>query len=390
MLRLFGQSLWRFTQLCVQGLWPAGQRSTGRSVRRFLVMLLFLPLFGLLQLTHWVGFLLDEILFRGYRDVVIRDPVFVTGVPRSGTTLVHRTLACDTQFTTFTTWECLFAPSITQRRIVQGAARLDRAVGSPLRRLLGWAERKLFAVLEDVHGTGLSDAEEDYFVFMPVLCCFILVVPFPAAPWLWQMGQFDERMSPKQRQQLMQFYRGCIQRHLYANGAEKRFLSKNASFPPLLGSLASEFPDARFICCLRDPLEVVASQLSSLREGMEFFGNDPYDVVFRDRMINLLEYYYRNLARAPVPDLQREWVTMRQFQTELEASVEAIYTSLDIELNDQFRGQLEQMGSSARQYTSGHRYNLGEFGLDAKTLRERFEHSTAGLDYERANSETFS
>ena len=57
------------------------------TARRFRVMAVFLPILFFGQLIHWVGFLLDEIFFRGYRKVAINDPVFIVGIPRSGTTL---------------------------------------------------------------------------------------------------------------------------------------------------------------------------------------------------------------------------------------------------------------------------------------------------------------
>ncbi|MDH3588466.1 MAG: sulfotransferase [Gammaproteobacteria bacterium] len=319
-------------------------------------------------------------MFRGYRKVAIDEPVFVSGAPRSGTTLVHRTLALDRQFTTFSLWECLFAPSVTQRRFYRLLARLDRRVGNPLERILRRGETRLLGALDDVHGTSLADAEEDYFVFMPVLSCFLLVVPFPYACWIWDLGEFDTRVDPAQRSRLMRYYRRCIQKHLYANGTDKRFLSKNASFPPLLGSLSAEFPDARFVFCLRDPIQVVPSQLSSLRDGMEFFCNDPYDPVFRDKMIGLLAYYYRNLIDTPIPEQQREWVRMNQFKTDLAGSIEAIYASFNLPMSDAYRRDLAEFSGAARDYQSVHAYSLDEFGLDAGKLRVQFADSVVKLD----------
>ncbi|MDH3767229.1 MAG: sulfotransferase [Gammaproteobacteria bacterium] len=343
-------------------------------------MLLFLPLFALLQMSHWFGFLLDELFFRSYRKVEINKPVFVSGVPRSGTTMVHRTLALDTQFTTLSTWECLFAPSISQRRLIRLIARADGWIGRPLGRMSRWCEQRAFGGLGDVHGMSLADAEEDYFVFMPVLSCFILVVPFPYAQWLWDIGEFDRRVDPAQRQRLMTYYRRCVQKHLYASGPGKRFLSKNASFPPLLGSLATEFPDARFVFCLRDPLEVVPSQLSSLRSGMEFFCNDPYDFGFRDKMIDQLDYYYRNLIETPIPDEQRAWIKMNQFKPDLSVGVENIYKSLGLAMSDEYRKRLATVSDAARDYCSAHDYRLDEFGLDAASLRARFADTIAELE----------
>jgi hypothetical protein len=115
-----------------------------------LAMVGFLPLFAMVQAIHWIGFLLDEVLFPGYRRVTVRRPIFVLGPPRSGTTLVHRVLARDDQFTTLHTWECLFAPSVTQRRFWMALDRLDRWLGRYVGRGIERLERGLAGHLDAV------------------------------------------------------------------------------------------------------------------------------------------------------------------------------------------------------------------------------------------------
>lgn len=378
-MQLALDALGKYLRLCWYSVWPPRDSAAQRSWGRFALMLLFLPAFGLVQLTHWIGFALDEVLFRGYRRVAIRAPVFVTGVPRSGTTMLHRTLADDEQYTTMATWECLFAPSVTQRKLVRAIAAVDARLGAPLGKLIGWIERRAFAGLADVHGTSLTDAEEDYFVFMPILRCFILVVPFPYAPWVWNMGRFDERVASAERARIMRYYAGCIRRHLYVHGAHRRYLCKNASFAPLLGSLAATFPDARFVFCVRDPLEVVPSQLSSLREGMALFGNDPYDEAFRDRMIGLLLHYYEQLLLAPPPQARFQIVVMDQLRTDVYATVSNLYEQLQLPLSAEFDTLLAAHARAARAYQSAHQYSLDEYGLDAARLRQQFARVRAEL-----------
>ena len=105
-LRLFLKSLARYLALFVQAA-----SSPFREQRRplgFVLLVAAFPLFVLLQLVHWLSMLLDDVLFRGYRDIEVREPIFVLGPPRSGTTHLHHVLSADTGTTTFRTWECLF------------------------------------------------------------------------------------------------------------------------------------------------------------------------------------------------------------------------------------------------------------------------------------------
>ena len=373
LFRLFLTSAGRLLRAGLVGLWPGrGGLARWSGWRRLLVMPPFVLVFGLVQLIHWIGFLLDEILFPGYRRVAIDAPLFVLGVPRSGTTHLHRVLAEDCGHTTFSTWECLFALSVTERRFWQLLARLDRGVGAPLARLLALIEQRAFGAMESVHPMRLADPEEDYFALMPVLATFILVLVFPTDAYLWRIGTFDRDLPEAQKRALLDFYRGCLQRHLYCHGPDKRLLSKNAAFAPLAMSLRETFPDARFVVCLRDPASTLPSQLSSVDPGARFFG--VYDLVpdFQQRLARQLAFYYENLEHA-LGDLPRErcaWVTMGDLKDDLAATVHRVYDHLGLPLDAQFEQRLLELADQSRRYKSGHRYHAGAFALPPGILDE--------------------
>jgi hypothetical protein len=283
-------------------------------------------------------------------------------------------MARDEQFTTFSTWECLFALSVTARRFWSALAALDRRLGRPLGRLVRRLESRLTGTLQDVHATGLTAPEEDYFALMPVLACFILVVPFPRAESVWRMGFFDRDVPAKERRRLMAFYRSCLQRHLYFHGPDKRLLSKNASFAPLIGSLRETFPDARIICCMRDPVQTLPSQLSSLESGMRLFGSDPRDPLFRERMLAMMEFYYANLLEhlQRAPRDRAALVAMDRLKDDLESTLTALYQRLGIALAPEFANVLSREALRARSYATRHHYQLSDFRLDPQGIRSRF------------------
>jgi hypothetical protein len=382
------QTAGRWLQLCLDGLTRKGS-TNGRFWRRILIMLLLIPVsvFGLL--FHWSFLLLDELLFRGYRKVCIRAPVFVTGVPRSGTTFLHRVLATDPQFTTFSTWECLFAPSITQKKLILALARLDAKWGGVLKRGVDKITAAVTQNLNDIHATQLEAPEEDYFVFMPLLLCFILVVVFPGSEFIWRMGFFDKAMSVTEKRRLMGYYRACLQKHLYVYGEEKTLLSKNASFASLVHSLADEFPDARFIYCLRDPQETLPSQLSSLRGAMLACGNDPDSAQFRDRMVELLSYYYENLLQVisePKAGTRQSVINMETLKNDLRNSINAIYQQLGLSASGAFQSALAGQAKQASGFRSQHAYSARQFGYDEKIIKRRFAHVYEHPDFQQCTS----
>jgi len=273
-MTLFFESLVQHFGWWLAALWPGRHAGAPLSARRLLFLLLLYPAFLVLQLLHWLGLLCDELFFRGYRRVEVNAPVFILGIPRSGTTFLHRSLAADrARFTSCTTWEALLAPSITERRLLRAAARIDRALGAPLQQL---ARRLCGSATSDfntIHEVGLHAPEEDYLCLLPAGACFILLLAFPFAPRLRQLGQLDT-LPARQREQLLQFYRSILQRQLYCHPG-RQLLSKNAAFASWAQALKTAFPDAKFLVCVREPGTALSSQLSSLAPARHSFGTDP-------------------------------------------------------------------------------------------------------------------
>ena len=60
---------------------------TGKRIRFFVG---FSILFPLILLSGWIGFLIDNIFYRGYLKQEIVKPLFIIGNFRSGSTLLQR------------------------------------------------------------------------------------------------------------------------------------------------------------------------------------------------------------------------------------------------------------------------------------------------------------
>ena len=374
MLRLMIISLTRTLGLLLQAWVPQPGRPERFSVRRMALLTVITPFFVLLQGWTWLGLVLDEIFFRSYRSVAIRPPVFVVGVPRSGTTFLHRVLARDSELTTFATWELLFALSITWRKLFAGLGKLDRWLGRPVTRLLTLLEQSSVGGFNAIHELSLAEPEEDFIALTPVLGCFLLAIPFPFSERLWQLARFDEAIPAEERQTTLAFYRSCVQRHLYVNGAHKRFLSKNPSFTPMVESLRETFPDCRIVACVRDPVATVPSQLSSIRPAVELFDADRTGAGFRDRFVAILKWYYLRIESFSDQLPETRWATleMSQLRSDLEATVRGLYTRFGLELTPAFAARLTEEAAASRRYTSQHSYTLEEFGLAEDHLAHEF------------------
>lgn len=348
--------------------WREGRRLPGA-----VLVVLGWPLFIGLQLLHWLGFVVDDLLFRGWRRVEVREPLFVLGPPRSGTTHLHHVLSLDEQTTTFRLWECLFGLSVSARYVLLGLGRVDRALGRPFGRLGGWLGRRWLSSMDDVHPFSLQSPEEDFLALTPVMQCFLLAVVFPRAPWLWRTARLDRESTAAERARLMGFYRATVQKHLYVFGDQRRFLSKNASFSGMAEALLETFPGARIIACDRSPLSTVPSQLSSIRPALSVVGFDAVPEDLKQRLIDLLAFYYAHLAGVAERHPDRVVIVDNaRLRDDLDATVTAALSRLGRPPSPAFAQALARAARSSRRFRSAHRYTLAEFGLDEAVLAERF------------------
>ncbi len=358
------------------------------SPRRILALALVLPPFVLLQLLHWLAFRLDDLLFPGYREVPVEEPLFVVGLPRSGTTFLHRVLALDEErFTTLRLWELLLAPAVVERKALRAVGAVDRALGRPGGRLLNWVESRLLRFMDDVHPTALRYPEEDYLFLLPAFAAFILVLAFPGHPRLWAVSRLDLQ-DDDTRRELVAFYRGCLQRHLYVEGTGRRVLSKNPSFTPFLGTLAEAFPDARFIGCVRDPCEAVASQLSSLEQGAAFFGWSVAEPRWRDPVVDMLGFYGRRLLTVlpALPEERHAWAPLPHLSTDLEGEVLDVYGRFGWSPSPRFLERLAEADRRNRGYVSRHDHRLRDYGLTEAEVEEAFSGLVARFGFRTAGS----
>ncbi len=247
--------------------------------RRILAVCLLLPFFLVLTFSNRFFMLLDWVFFPFFSKEKIDKPVFIVGVARSATTFLYKTMAKDhEQFTCFRFWELLFAPSIIQKYICVGIIALDRKIGRPVKRLALQMDKIFLKRINRVHETGLNKVEEDEILLLYTFSSMYLNFFYPEVKALDQVLFFDEQFPEKRKKRVMNYYRRCVQRHMYVfgNSSQKTFLSKNPAFISKLGSIADLFPDAKLIYMIRSPYKTIPSVINMNALVSSLFCNTKY------------------------------------------------------------------------------------------------------------------
>ena len=312
-----------------------------------------------------VARLVSEAAFEQYPqhvDVAIERPIFVTGLPRTGTTAVHRLLAADPRHQGLQLWLAEFPQPRPPRET--------------------WSQNPVFQQMEEQYAQAHA-ADPDYtgLHFMTpdeVEECWQLLrqslhsvsyetlahVPSYAR---WLAGQDWTKSYQRHRKNLQL---------IGLNDTEKRWVLKNPSHLFALEALMAVYPDALVVQCHR-PAETIMASMCSLAQhttagwSNTFSGN----VIGADS----LETWSRGLRlfdaeRAKHDPAQFYDLDYAALVSDPVAAVADIYRHFGIELTDDARAAIVDTDEQSKQGPRApkHTYSLADYGLTADQVRDTF------------------
>lgn len=345
------------------------------TAKRLGVLLLALFIYIPIELIVWTGFILDEIFFPEYHDIKIKQPIFIIGNPRSGTTFLQRLMARDTaNFLSMKTWEIFGSPSIISRRLKRGVVNIGRSIGLPVKRRIRKMEQ-LWKEDDRIHRFRLRAPEEDEYLFIHNFSTLKIwsfaAMEDEADPYIY----YDQKISLKDKNRNMSYYQSCIQRHYYYHGQpNKKYLSKNPNFSPAIETLLDNFPDAKFIYLIRDPLEAVPSHISLKEREWQMLGSPLEKYACADFIIKSSEHWY-NYPLKRLEELPVEQATIIKFDDlvqNAEDTILGIYQQFGFSVSEEFKSILEYEAKQARNHQSQHLYSLSEMGISPQEMTDRF------------------
>ncbi len=345
--------------------WPG----RGRTLLRLLLLVPLEYLFNALC------FLLDYLLFPALWRQEVKQPVFIIGHARSGTTLAHRLLAEDGEtFSYFLYWE-MFFPSLLQKKVIRALGRLDARLlqGYCKKKLVAWDD-KTFGPARHVHDMSLWNSEEDQFVMRGA---------FVTQQWSLDIPMMDvidifhvDDMPARKRRRWLHHYRECVKRQLLLNGGDRIHLSKNPLMCGWVQSLIDTFPDARFVVMVRDPASCIPSVLRLVEMTWRSRGwrrEDYQDSlrVLTDVSFDSFRHPRDVLARQPrTPQVV---VDYRALTAEPRATVRGIYQALGLEFTGEYDRTLASREQREKSHATRFRYDIDDYEVS----RERIESELA-------------
>ncbi|MDY6874083.1 MAG: sulfotransferase, partial [Chloroflexota bacterium] len=338
--------------------------------KRFFILLFIFLVHPIWNFSIHFAYGLDNLFFPDHRKQDIKQPIFIVGNFRSGTTLLHRMLAKDERTTGMKSWEIYIAPSITQRKIIHAIMKVNRLIGRPIDKLLN-AFDKALREYSYMHPTGLREIEEDGQIFLHLWSSYNLYAFFPFPELIHNYIYYDEEVPENQRRMDMSYYQEVLKRHVYVNGG-KRYISKSPTFSAKVRSLHEQFPDAKFINLVRSPKNVIPSTISLYTNHWRTYGDpeEEYPLLESEVLLEQARHWYihphQYLKR--LPEDQYIMVHYTDLVADPEATIKQIYRQFGMEMTADYAQVVHEESERAKQYKSNHHYSLQEMGLTGKRI----------------------
>jgi hypothetical protein len=293
----------------------------------------------------------------------IRAPLFVLGLPRTGTSILHELLAQDPANRTPMTWEAQRIWPPPERASFESDPRIAEA-------------EKHYAGVDQVlpefrriHRMGARLPQE----CVALTCHDFASLVFHTSH---RVTSYQRWLDTADLGFVYESHRRQLQ-YLQWKCPAERWVLKSPGHLWALDSLLAVYPDARIVQTHRDPLRVVASlaHLVKVLRGMASDQVDPHEIGV-DWSRRLAEGLERTLTVRRSGRLPAERVFDIQFGgfvgNEI-STIQRLYDHFQMVLSAEAEGRMRRyLADHPKDGAGAHRYGLQEAGLDAAAERRRF------------------
>lgn len=313
-------------------------------------------------LDHLVQRLRFVDLWKRYPEILdepVDRPIFIVGLPRSGTTFLQQLLAQDKTMRVTPFWEELSPlpdhdPAV---RPPDDAPLVERA-----RKNIEGLRRHAPGLLE-MHQLAVDEPEEEIYLLGPAFASMVY-------EWTYILPQFAAWYAEQDHTEGYRFFRNILQTLQWLRGGT-RWLLKAPQHMEQIGPLMRVFPDALFVETLRDPVSAAISNASLSGYGQRIRTDNPNPhaagrscTVIIERLVNRL------LADHPQDDPRFLPIQFGDLMKEPIAAARRVYVAAGLEFSPEIEaGMNAYVEANNKSNHGGHSYAAEDFAIDVAQLR---------------------
>lgn len=297
-------------------------------------------------------------------DVVITAPLFIVGLPRTGSTILHDLLAQDIDNRVPLTWECHHMSPPPEKETYDSDPRIAICEAH-----FEQTSRALIPEFQAIHEMGALLAQE---------CVMLNAFDFKSIIFANQF-HIPSYQRWVENTDLTSVYRThkCQLQYMQWKNPGKRWVLKSVGHLWGLNAICQIYPDARVVMTHRDPLKLIASHCSLVsmacsmgsdniqkQEVAEFWSKSWEDAMRKgitfcesgsDIATHAFNMHFSELVKDQVAMAQR------------------IYNHFGMDLSEATKERMRQfIANNPKDRHGVHHYTLEQFGLNATKERERY------------------
>ncbi len=291
-------------------------------------------------------------------------PLFILGLPRTGTTLLYGLLAEDPAARAPLSWEvdCPMPPPetasyTTDPRIERTEKRFEQL-------------RQLAPGFQSIHPIG---------ALMPQECIVPMASEFMSIRFemTFDVSGYQQWLPDQDMSGAYRFHHHFLQ-HLQWRCPGEHWVLKSPGHLDAIEPLLAEYPDAMLVQTHRDPIRVIPS-VSSLEYTMRMVCSDAADPIRlgRQQIVawkTLLDRCIETRDRRPDVDSNIVDLQFDEIVSDPMACVRRIYAHFDLELRPEAEKRMRAfVDDNPREKHGVHRYSLESFGLAQDSVDAAFE-----------------
>lgn len=299
----------------------------------------------------------------GYDRQLIDRPVVIIGVPRTGTTALHKLMAVDPQFQGLEKW-LLAAPMPRPPRDTWETHPYFQKEVDELNARFGATPQQRAA-----HNMVAEEVDE---------CLWLQRQTFVSNFWPcgWSAATYDAWWQCQDEMPSYRYLRRGLQL-IGSNDPGKRWLLKNPSHVLHLDLLFAVFPDALVIHTHRDPAKAVPSLCALLMQGYPAMEKGRKDQRAHTMIRRETAKWAHGLRKCePVREAHRAQVLdviHGDFHRDPMATIGRIYGFLGLDLTPAVEAAMAARIAAAPEAAHGvHSYDVADFGVTEDEIREGF------------------
>lgn len=307
----------------------------------------------------------------GIGNEEVQAPVFIVGMPRSGTTILHALLHLDRGHRAPRCWECLLphpAPGLEDHEDNQRIETVRKEFD------------QVFRLVPDFRRKHYMTADS------PQECVGVTALNFTSFQYVamaW-LPEYLDWLAKADQVRNLRWHRRFLQ-FLQSGGVpSRRWLLKSPVHMMRLRALFEVYPDARVIVTHRHPKSLVPS-VASLISSMRSFYSDHEDTprTGREQLLIWADYFARFLRDRRELDREEQMVDVffDDFVKDQMSVVDAIYTRFGWDLRSEDRRRMKRFLQEERRGKHGvHEYSLDRMGMTRAEIENEYAHYLALLE----------